>query len=155
MTDTTIRIDGETARLIAELAHLMENTKKAVMADAVASYARGRLPALANGRIRYGDLSPRERLALRRDELLRQFERHGTSSVRVLDDTPPNELGARSDSLILLAETDIMLGGEAAPLLADLARRLLDTPVEVISSTKLSLFDPERLEQLIAESAPL
>ncbi|MGI9822262.1 hypothetical protein [Agromyces sp. Marseille-Q5079] len=40
MADLSIRIDVGTARLVAELAHLMETSKKAVMADAVAGYAQ-------------------------------------------------------------------------------------------------------------------
>lgn len=207
MTDRSIRIDDETARQVAELAHLMETTKKAVLADAVAAYARARLPALADGRVKYGDLSPRERLALRRDELLRLFERQGSTNVRVLDDPTPDVLahdgpgpddpthdgltavGGPGDGLtavdspgdgltavggpgddrsepfgealpyggaiVLLAETDLMLGGEAAPMLEDVARRLLGVPVEVISATGLALFAPERLERLVRMSTPL
>ncbi|GAA1829871.1 hypothetical protein [Agromyces salentinus] len=242
MTDRSIRIDAETAKQVAELAHLMETTKKSVLADAVAGYAGARLPALAHGRTRYRDLPPRERLMLRRDELLRLFEAQGSTNVRVIDDLMPDPLAPASapdvvgdrdapapdplapdqlplsplapdplplsplahdplpfsplahgplalsplapdalahdvagdpdgsatahagqedgpltswQPIVLLAETDLMLGGEAAPMLEEVARRVLGIPVEVISSTALALFNPERLERLVAASTPL
>ncbi|MGI9822263.1 hypothetical protein [Agromyces sp. Marseille-Q5079] len=71
---------------------------------------------------------------------------------RVDDPDGVHDLG---QSIVLLAETDIMLDGEAAPMLEEVARRLLAVPVEVISATALALFAPERLERLVAASAPL
>ncbi|GAA1527143.1 hypothetical protein BJ978_001496 [Agromyces terreus] len=161
MTDTTIRIDTATAKLVAELAHLMERTKKDVLADAVAGYARARLPALADGRMRYGDLSPREQLTLRRDELLRRFEEQGTVNVRLLGSARAPGVDAvavavaREESIILLAETDIILGSEAESMMEEIAKEVLGFRVEVISATRLSLFAPERLARLVQESAPL
>jgi hypothetical protein len=218
LTDVSIRIDAETARLVAELAHLMQRTKKSVMADAIAGYSHARLPALGNGRLRYSELTPRERLRLRRDELLRAFEERGTTNVRVLDppmparaaNVVPTDEDASDDvrdlrdvrdvrdvcdvrdvesihvddaptstdtsgtddafgdlvvggavyashreTITLLAETDLIFGGGAESMMEDLARQVLGMRVEVISMTKLALFNPERLERLVGESTPL
>jgi hypothetical protein len=227
LTDVSIRIDAETARLVAELAHLMQRTKKSVMADAIAGYSHARLPELGNGRLRYSELTPRERLRLRRDELLRAFEERGTTNVRVLDppmparaanvvptdedasddvrdprdprdvrdprdlrdlrdvrdvrdvesihvdDAPTSTdtsgtddafgdlvvggaaFASHRETITLLAETDLIFGGGAESMMEDLARQVLGMRVEVISMTKLALFNPERLERLVGESTPL
>ena len=98
----------------------------------------------------------RERILLRRTDLMRAFEKESASNVRVLDPIGEEIDGTVIDEpVVLLAETDLMLGGEAAPRLEDLARRVLGAPVEVISATALSLLNPERLERLVKASTPL
>jgi len=169
MAAEAIRVDAETARLVSELAHLTESTKKSVLADAVVAYAEARLPALAAGRPGFSELSPRERLQLRRDALLRAFAKHGASNVRVLDPIPLDH-GSGTDgdpsgdgfgdgdayeAIDLLAETDLMMGGEAASVLSGVASRMLGVRVEVTSMTALAMFAPERLARSVERSSPL
>ncbi|KQM81219.1 hypothetical protein [Agromyces sp. Leaf222] len=172
MVAEAIRVDADTARLVAQLAHLMESTKRSVMADAVAAYAEARLPALTTDRPGFSELSPRERLRLRRDEVLRAFARHGASNVRVLDPIAPfakagvagavgsddhsgSDDGTADEAIDLLAETDIMMGGEAASVLSGIASRMLGVRVEVTSMTSLAMFAPERLARSVECSSPL
>ncbi|MGI9822353.1 hypothetical protein [Agromyces sp. Marseille-Q5079] len=151
MTDSSLKADAETGRLVDDLAYLLGTTKKHVLAEAVVAYAATRMPA-GPERLPYTDLSVRQRLILRRDELLRLFARHGASDVRLIG---PFAKGDDVDLVEILAETDIMMGGDAAPMLADLARGVLMTPVEVTSATGLAFSEPERLERIRAESIPL
>jgi len=151
MHDRSIKADPATGRLVSDLAYLLGSTKKQVLAEAVAAYAATRMP-VGRDRLPYADLPVRQRLTLRRDELLRMFARHGASDVRLIG---PFAKGEDVDLVEILAETDIMMGGDAAPMLADLAREVLLTPVEVTSATALAFSSPERLERLRAESVPL
>ena len=155
MNDRSIRIDEDAYRTLAELAYLLGWTKKAVIDAAVADFERARRPP-SNGSGRFEDLAVRERILLRRTDLMRAFEKESASNVRILDPVAEEIDGTVIDEpVVLLAETDLMLGGEAAPRLEDLARRVLGAPVEVISATALSLFNPERLERLVKASTPL
>jgi hypothetical protein len=101
---------------------------------------------------RFGNLPLRERLALRRSELIREFARLGASNVRVFG---PLAEGLDADEVALLAETDLIDGSGAVPKLQTVARRLLAAPVHVTSATALALFDPEGLARVLAESRPL
>ncbi|RXZ48216.1 hypothetical protein [Agromyces binzhouensis] len=98
------------------------------------------------------DLAPLQRLALRRTELVRAFATHGAGGIRLLDTAPaaPGEAG-----LVLLAETDIVEGGQAAWDLSRVASQLLGLRVEVISTTMLRLFDKPRLRRALEQSRPL
>ncbi|MFF2371448.1 hypothetical protein [Agromyces sp. NPDC058110] len=151
MRDYSLKADGETHRLVSDLAYLLGETKKHVIAEAVAQYAAPRLPAVRERRP-FTDLPVRQRLALRRDELIRAFERSGASDVRLIG---PFASGEDVELVEILAETDLMMGGEAVDVLARAAREILATPVEVTSATAVALFHPERLELLRAESTPL
>lgn len=91
-----------------------------------------------------------QRLALRRRELIREFARHRGTGVRVFEASDSED-----DELTLLVETDPIDGGGAAPRLEDIARRLLATPVTVISTTALSLMRPDSYRRAMAESRPL
>jgi len=151
MNDRSLKADAETARLVTDLAYLLSATKKQVLAEAVAAYAAPRMPA---GRERrpFTDLPVPQRLVLRRDELRRVFERHGASEIRIME--PPAD-DDDVELVELLAETDVMMGGGAADLLAGLARDILKTRVAVISATALAFSDPELLKRLRAASTPL
>ena len=152
MHDRSIKADPATGRLVSDLAYLLGSTKKQVLAEAVAAYAATRMPT-GRDRLPYADLPVRQRLTLRRDELQRMFARNGASDVRLIG--PFAGGGDDVDLVEILAETDIMMGGDAAPMLADLAREVLLTPVEVTSATALAFSSPERLERLRAESVAL
>jgi hypothetical protein len=158
MSEKPIKVDSETDRLVTDLAYLLAKTKKAVVAEAVAAYAATRMPPRDSGRRPYLDLPVRQRITLRRDDLLRVFERHGASDVRLIGAAARADGGSEDDDLELveiLAETDILMGGGAAPMLAELAREILGTRVEVISATGLAFSNPAGLALLRAESVPL
>lgn len=147
-----MKVDLETNALIDEFAYFLGTTKKAVVKEAMLEFAAARrTSAPSEERRRFAGLPLDERLGLRRGELLRLFEANGATNVRVLDD----EYREHPDALALLVETDLALGGSAAPLLSSLASRLLAAPVEVVSATALSLFNPGGLRRAIAESRPL
>ncbi|MFF2272353.1 hypothetical protein ACFVTX_08760 [Agromyces sp. NPDC058136] len=147
-----IKVDLATDELVSELAYLLKTTKKAVVREAVIEFAESRRPDRdEGGRVAYSALPLDERLALRRPELLRLFDKHGAANPRVLDD----EYREHADHLVLLVETDLAMGGGAAPFLAEQVQRMLGSPVEVISATGLSLFNPAGLTRAIAESRPL
>ncbi|WP_157432270.1 hypothetical protein [Agromyces italicus] len=152
MTERPVKVDAATNALIDEFAYFLGTTKKAVLREAMLEFAASRRrPGRGDERRRFAELPLDERLVLRRGELLRAFEQHGATNVRLLDEEYREHPGA----LALLVETDVAMGSAAAPLLSDLARRLLDAPVEVISATALSLFNPNGLRRAIAESRPL
>ncbi|SFR82536.1 hypothetical protein SAMN05428970_2622 [Agromyces sp. CF514] len=151
MREHSLKADAETHRLVSDLAYFLGVTKKHVLAEAVAGYAAPRLPETRERRP-FTDLPVRQRLILRRDELLRAFERYGASDVRLIG---PFASGEDVDLVEILAETDLMMGGDAVDVLSRAAREILATPVEVTSATAVALFDPERLELLRAESTPL
>ncbi|MRX43969.1 hypothetical protein [Agromyces kandeliae] len=98
------------------------------------------------------DLAPLQRLALRRNELVRAFAEHGAGGIRLLDAEPaaPGEA-----ELVLLAETDIAEGGQAAWDLSRVASRLLGVRAEVISTTMLQLFAKPGLRRALERSRPL
>lgn len=149
MAEKPIKVDEQTDRLVTDLAHFLRSTKKSIVRDAVAEFAESRHD-LRRQRDGIAQLTPLERLALRRRELIREFERHRGTNIRVLDASEGED-----DELTLLVETDPIDGGMAAPRLADVARRLLATHVTVISLTALELMRPERHRRALAESRPL
>ena len=114
----------------------------------------------------------RERLELRRNELIRAFARRDAHEIRVMNPRPlldwdgnpiddafalDEPIGVRpADEVIeLLVTTDVAGGGEEAVRLEEIARELLRAPVRVESATKLRLFNPARLEQARRDSVPL
>lgn len=149
-----IKVDAETDRLVSELAYFLGSTKKSVVREAVADFAaaRGRGDAAGAGHERFDQLPLVEQLAFRRSELIRAFAEQGASSIRVLG---PLAFGRHADEFELLAETDLLRGGESAPELQMIAARLLGAPVTVVSSTALRLFSPDGLRRAIEESRPL
>jgi hypothetical protein len=172
VAEKPIKVDEQTDRIVSDLAHFLRSTKKSVVRDAVAEYAESRHDLMAIGRrsgirpegegavAQEGDaavgpsgidgLSPMQRLALRRRELIREFARHRGTGVRVYEASDGED-----DELTLLVETDPIDGGSAAPRLEDVARRLLATHVTVISTTALSLMRPDSYRRAMAESRPL
>ncbi|WP_157421713.1 hypothetical protein [Agromyces sp. Leaf222] len=146
-----MKADAETGRLVSDLAYLLGTTKKRVLAEAVAAYAAPRMPT-THERRPFLDLPVRQRLALRRDELLRAYEGQGASDVRLIG---PFAAGEDVDLVEILVETDIMMGGDAVDVLSRIAQELLATRVEVTSATALAFSGPERLTRLKAESVPL
>ncbi|ANJ28229.1 hypothetical protein [Agromyces aureus] len=151
MNDHSLKADAETGRLVTDLAYLLGTTKKRVLSEAVAAYAASRMPA-SHERRPFLDLPVRQRLALRRDELLRAYEGQGASDVRLIG---PFAAGDDVDLVEILAETDIMMGGDAVDVLAAIAREILATRVEVTSATAVAFSDPELLKRLRGESTPL
>ncbi|MFF2389682.1 hypothetical protein [Agromyces sp. NPDC058104] len=151
MTEKPVKVDTATNELIDEFAYFLGTTKKAIVREAMLEFAAARRRLADDGPRNFASMPLDDRLGLRRGELLRAFEQHGATNVRILADEYREHPGA----LALLVETDVAMGSAAAPLLADLARRLLHAPVEVVSATALSLFNPEGLHRAIAESRPL
>ena len=153
MAEKPIKVDEQTDRIVTDLAHFMRTTKKSVVRDAVAEYAeerRGLLAPATGGVSRLDELAPLQRLGLRRKELIREFARRHGTDIRVFDAADGEE-----DEITLLVETDPIDGSAAAPRLAEIAQRLLDVHVTVISSTALRLMRPEQLRRALAMSQPL
>ena len=155
MAEKPIKVDERTDRIVTDLAHFLRSTKKAVVRDAVAEYAESRRSLMPEHPESGGDgietLSPLQRLALRRKDLIREFAGHRGTDVRVL---APDDVGA-DDEITLLIETDLMDGWGAAVRLAEIASRLLGTQVTVISTTALRLTQPDRLRTALNRSRPL
>lgn len=155
MTEKPIKVDEQTDRMVTDLAHFMRTTKKSVVRDAVAEYAetrRGLLAPAGGGVSGLDELAPLQRLALRRKELIREFARRQGTDIRVFD---PANGDDDDDEITLLVETDPIDGSAAAPRLAEIAQRLLDVHVTVISSTALSLMRPEQHRRALEMSQPL
>jgi hypothetical protein len=153
VAEKPIKVDEQTDRIVTDLAHFMRTTKKSVVCDAVAEYAETRrslMPTPADGIGGIGELPPRQRLALRRNELIREFTRHRGTEIRVFE--PAN---SDDDEITLLVVTDPIDGSTAAPRLAEIAQRLLDVHVSVISATALRLMRPEQHRRALEMSQPL
>ena len=175
MNEKPIKVDARTDRQITDLAYLLGSTKKSIVREAVIEFAEARAsrarvarragrsrvrtqrqpdepePA-SDERVPFEDLPLRERLALRRPELIRAFEEHGASNLRLIGALA---VGEDADEVEMLAETDILMGGQAVPVLQEVARKLLGSPVAVISTTALGLFNPEGLRRALSDSVPL
>ncbi|MCD2441388.1 hypothetical protein LQ757_03750 [Agromyces sp. SYSU K20354] len=120
---------------------------------------------------KFEDLPVRERLELRRSELMRAFARREAVDIRVMNPRPLLDwdgdhiadefaggdlTGAASHGVLeLLVTTEVAGGGAEAMKLEEIAREIIRAPVHVESATKLRLFSPARLEQAIADSRPL
>lgn len=162
MNEKPIKVDEQTDRLVTDLAHFLRRTKKSVVRDAVAEFVEAHHTALRaiTGTSSLGSdaiptvdsLPIRDRLALRRGELLREFAREGATEVRVAD---PSDDDVGPHMLSLIARTEVEQGSDAAPRLESIARRVLGAPVEVISLTALELFSPGRVPAVLAVSRPL
>ncbi|HET8780322.1 MAG TPA: hypothetical protein VFM66_09630 [Agromyces sp.] len=153
MPEKPIKVDEQTDRIVADLAHFMRTTKKSVVRDAVAEYAearRGLLAPATGGVSGLDELAPLQRLALRRKELIREFARRQGTDIRVFQ-----AADGEDDEITLLVETDPIDGSAAAPRLAEIAQRLLDVHVTVISSTALRLMRPEQHRRALELSQPL
>ncbi|GGI45998.1 hypothetical protein BCL57_001456 [Agromyces flavus] len=157
MREKPIKVDAETDRTVSELAFFLRTTKKAVVRTAVAEYAEKRTAYLGDRPPSESDrtllaLPPLERLGLRRTELIREFARRRATAIRLLDES----VNDRHDvAVILLAQTDPADGSAAHLPLQQIASALLATPVEVISTTMLELFDPPAHRRALELSRPL
>ena len=98
-------------------------------------------------------LAPLDRLALRRDELIRAFAARQACEIRVAE-LEPEWMGVAE--LVLSAETDpIMSGTGEAMALSRIASKLLHLRVEVQSLTTLRLFAPATHRNALGLSRPL
>ena len=178
MGEKPIKVDEATDRVVTELAFFLRTTKKSVVATAVADYAsragayRHRIAA-SDGHGVLGlsaasggpdtpetpepptvlALAPLDRLALRRDELIRAFAARQACEIRVAE-LEPEWMGVAE--LVLSAETDpIMSGTGEAMALSRIASKLLHLRVEVQSLTTLRLFAPATHRNALGLSRPL
>jgi hypothetical protein len=112
VAEKPIKVDETTDRVVTELAFFFRTTKKSVVATAVAEYASRaephRTPRPGPQPPTVLDLAPLDRLALRRDELVRAFEVRHAHDIR-LAELEPEAMGA--SQLVLLAETDPIVSG--------------------------------------------
>jgi hypothetical protein len=157
VAEKPIKVDETTDRVVTELAFFFRTTKKSVVATAVAEYAsraephRTPRPGLQPPTVL--DLAPLDRLALRRDELVRAFEVRHARDIR-LAELEPEAMGA--SQLVLLAETDpIVSGASEETVLSRIASDLLQLRVEVQSLTTLRLFAPSMHRAALELSRPL
>ncbi|MFD5864826.1 hypothetical protein ACFWGP_07740 [Agromyces sp. NPDC127015] len=172
MATRTIRVDDGTHRAIGDLAYLLDSTRTYVVADAITEYAarRGSIVRI-DGRVTFDELPVADRLALRRDELIRVFAKREATDIRLihLGDTaehgPAEAEGAEDEDddapwvpprpLELLVTTALHRGSGEAYALERIASKLLRTRVHVESATRLELFDKPALERARAASTPL
>ncbi|GAA1814093.1 hypothetical protein [Agromyces neolithicus] len=155
MAGHTIRIDESTQRLVADLAYLLDVTKKSIVSDAIAEFAESRGSIVrADGRATFEQLSVTDRLTLRRSELIRAFAARDASEVRVMH-TDAGVIEGYEPPLTLLVTTDIGRGGGEADELARIATRMLRATVHVESATRLELFDHAGLRRARENSTPL
>jgi len=172
VTTRSIRVDEATHRALADLAYLLDSTKTYVIADAVAEYAERRGSIVrVDGRVTFDELPVADRLALRRDELIRVFAKREAVDIRVLhvgDDRDAENDEAGDDDpdddapwtpprppVELLVTTALHRGSGEAYALEAIASKLLRTRVHIESATRLELFDKPALERAIASSTPL
>ena len=153
-----IKVDTDTDRRVTQLAYFMGCSKKAVVREAVAEYAEARLSRLTAELLTFEDLPVRDRLALSRGRLIREFAAHGGTGIRVM--RRPSGSGASEEPrepevLELLADTRLGGGGGAAVVLSGVARAILKAPVRVTSLTALRLFNKPGHRVALDESDPL
>ena len=172
--ERAVKIDVAADRRIALLAYFMDMPKKAVVREAIAEYAEARLSRAAGGAVggevasgasamMFEDLPIRDRLALSRGRLIREFADRGGTGVRVMiestesrGDVIDDEWGGdRPDTVELLVDTRLEDGSGAVVVLAGIARSILREPVTVTSLTAVRLYRPERIDDLMARSRPL
>ena len=174
MIEKPIKVDEKTDRLVTDLAYFLRCSKKTVVREAVTEFAEARragtalpgngtalpgngaaLPGAGAGQPRAAtilDLALVDRVAVRRNELIREFAKRRATNVRLF--TPATETEAIAE-VHLLVETDLADGTFVIPALEEVARTLLTAPVHIVSSTALALFSPVALERVLAESRPL
>ena len=172
----TIKIDPMTDRIVSDLAHHLRRMKKEVLRDAVlafadlheATLARGiadsveraaaasgslegaRLLASAGGDV--GALPLRDRVSVKRAELIGLLDRHGGRNPRIVGKLA---LGESTETLELLIETD-PYAFKWNPLEAThLTQCLLDAPVVLHDEARLRLFSPGVLARLEGEAVVL
>ena len=178
-----VKVDVDTDRRIAQLAYFMDIPKKAVVREAVSEYAEARLSRVGAGAgsgsregddasisvdaaseamaATFEDLPIRDRLALSRGQLIREFAARGGTGVRVVIERPAQcedgfeFAGADEDELELLVDTRLEDGSGAVVVLGGIARSILKSWVDVTSLTAVRLYRPSELDDLIARSRPL
>ncbi|HET8780717.1 MAG TPA: hypothetical protein VFM66_11630 [Agromyces sp.] len=171
-----IKVDPMTDRMVSDLAHSLRRTKKAVVRDAVlaladlhqATLARAiadstersaaasgsvegaRLLASAGGDV--GALALRDRVTVMRVQLMTLIEHQGGRDPRVVGDLA---LGAASETLELLVETDPYEFRWNSLEATHLTQRLINAPVVLHDAAKLRLFSPALLARLEGQAVPL
>ena len=112
----------------------------------------------------FEDLPVRDRLALSRTQLIREFAARGGTGVRVVvesevpagDETEDEEEWSEwPETVELLVDTRLEDGSGAVVALGGIARSILRADVDVTSLTAIRLFSPYRLDDLMARSQPL
>ena len=160
MSELSVRVDPETGRRVADLAHFLGRTRKAIVRDAISAFAelhqrtvstgidlsrdradsvtgsaeRERLLAAAGGDPMSLDL--RDRVTVRRDELIAALERCGAHAPRLVGRIARGE---PTEVVDLLVESDLITGMDPAGAIHE-AQRLLGTTVTVQDVTGLRLF---------------
>jgi hypothetical protein len=176
MSEQTVKIQAETGRMIADLAHFLGRTKKDVVRDAVRAFTDLREHAILRGAAASteraasasgstegarllaaaaGDLMAlplRDRLTVLRPDLLALLARHGGRGPRIVGDRWRDD-GA--DLLELLVETDLTANDWQVLEAIHDVQQLLRATVLFHDATALRLLAPDRLERLEREAVPL
>lgn len=176
MAERTVKIDSSTGRMVADLAHFLGRTKKAVLRDAVLAFtevhehtiAKGaadsteraaatsgslegaRLLAAAAGDV--ASLPLRDRITVLRRQLLEVLRRHDARNPRIVGDLAR---GVDTDILELLVERDLISDRWNLLECIHETQRLLDATVHLHDATALGLIASDRLERLEGEAVPL
>lgn len=171
-----IKVDPMTDRMVSDLAHSLQRTKKDVVRDAVlaladlhqATLARAiadstersaaasgsveaaRLLAAAGGEV--GALALRDRVTVMRVRLMTLIEHQGGRDPRVVGDLA---LGTATETLELLVETDPYEFRWNSLEATHLTQRLINAPVVLHDAARLRLFSPALLARLEEQAVPL
>lgn len=176
MPEQSVKIDPSTGLMIADLAHFLRRTKKAVLRDAVLAFtelhentithgaadsterAAGtsgsvegtRLLAAAAGDVR--SLPLRDRVTVLRRQLLELLRQYDARNPRIVGDLARGE---DSDMLELLVERDLISARWNLLECIHETQRLLDATVHLHDATALGLIASDQLERLEREAVPL
>ena len=175
MSELSVRVDPETGRRVADLAHFLGRTRKAIVRDAINAFAELHQRTISNGIDQLRDraesvwgsaererllaaaggdpmsIELRDRVTVMRDELVAALARCGAHAPRLVGRIARGEMTAVVD---LLVESDLVSGMDHAGAIHE-AQRLLGTTVTMLDATGLRLFSAERLEELEREAIPL
>lgn len=171
-----IKVDPLTDRMVSDLAHSLQRTKKDVVRDAVlaladlhqATLARAvadaterssaasgsvegaRLLASVGGDV--GALALRDRVTVMRNQLMTLIEHQGGRHPRLVGDLA---LGTASPTLELLVDTDPFEFRWNSLEATHLTQRLMNAPVVLHDAARLRLFSPALLSQLEEQAVAL
>lgn len=176
MSERSVKIDASTGLMVADLAHFLGRTKKAVLREAVLAFTEvhertiahgaavstdraaetsgslegARLLAAAAGDV--GSLPLRDRITVLRRPLLDVLRRYDAQNPRIVGDLAR---GVDTDILELLVERDLVSARWNLLECIHETQQLLDATVHLHDATALQLLASDRLERLEREAVPL
>lgn len=176
MSDRSVKIDASTGQMVADLAHFLGRTKKSVLHDAVLAFTEVHEPTITHGAAvstrraaatsgalegarllaaaagDFGSLPLRDRITVRRRQLLDVLRRYDAHNPRIVGDLAT---GVDGDLLELLVERDLVSARWNLLECIHETQQLLGATVHLHDATALKLLASDRLERLEREAVPL